>query len=107
MILIRLEPAKNDDDRLQMKRIIVLDGNEADIVSDLRAVGYGLLNSVKQVADREKRETILQKYQNAFQEGLRMSQEEMKAADQEYCDKKVEELFKKFMEEIPPKEQLS
>lgn len=81
---------KHDDEENSIGdvfRFINITGEYDDIIADIRAIAYGIkkkLNSISK--NKEQKANRIIAVQNAFSEGLRMSEEELAEAEEMYFE---------------------
>lgn len=84
---------KDAPEGFSIKRLVAMSGEESDIICDLHAIGYGIAKKIKKLAKDPKQEATLRfKYENAFFEGLRMTEEEIEAVDKKHFDSVTESI---------------
>ena len=79
---------------IDFNRIVHTEGSNEQICMDLRTIAYGIRERIKKEATNKEDEVALRvMYEDAFFEGLRMSEKEIGDMDQEFYDQFLQRLL--------------
>lgn len=95
-------------DDLECLREITLRGTEKDLLSDIRAIAYALKAKVhKDYKSRVQYRNKINAIENAFAEGLRMTEDELTNVDEQYMGECLDEIMEALEDEDVDMEMLS
>ena len=90
-----------DGDGLELRREIIIKGEDDDIVNDLRAIGHGLAKRAgREAKKKHEEEAIRTRYETAFTEGMHMDQDELKEVDKVTMERFMNEIMEEIQDEL-------